>query len=48
MGPVVVLNNVGSPVIGVAVATITQLNIAGLYAGSQSNAAIAVLNGIRF
>jgi hypothetical protein len=40
------LNNVGSPVIGVAVAPITQLNIAVLSAASQLNVATAVLTGV--
>ncbi len=44
--PVVVLNNVGSPVIGVAVVPITQLNIAVLSAAPQVNYANAVVAGI--
>lgn len=39
------LSNVGSPVINVAVAPITQLNIAVLSSAPQLNAATALLGG---
>lgn len=45
--PVIVLNNVGSPVIGVAVAPITQLNIGVLSAAPQLNVASVNLTPVR-
>ena len=39
------LNNVGSPVINVAVVPVTQLNIAVLSAAPQLNAATVLLGG---
>jgi hypothetical protein len=43
----IVLNNVGSPVINIAVVPITQINIALGAAAPQLNAANVMLAGIR-